>query len=178
MEGNSESPAITPRSAGIRYGIIMGTISIAYFLIFVITDMDMSKGIGRWGTTLIAIVIIYFAHKYFKDNSDGFMSYGQGVGIGFWVGLVSAVIGNVFTYIYVKFIDDGFIARIRENALREMEDKGQSDEQIEMAMKFVNMFTGAEALLLFGLFFGILMLVIIALIVSLITQKQQPEKFA
>jgi len=178
MDANSETQAITTRSTGIRYGIIMGTISIVYFLIFVIADLDMSKGIGRWGTTLIAIVVIYLAHKYYKDNGDGFMSYGQGVGIGFWVGLVSAVIGNVFTYIYVKFIDEGFIAKIRENALREMEDQGQSDEQIEMAMKFVNMFTGAEALLLFGLFFGILMLVIIALIVSLITQKQQPETFA
>ena len=103
------------------------------------------------------------------------MSYGQGVGIGFWIGLVSAVIGNVFTYIYVKFIDESFIAKIRENAIRDMEDKGQSDEQIEMAMKFVNMFTGAEAMLLFGLFFGILMLVIIALIVTIFTQKQQPE---
>jgi hypothetical protein len=177
MEGNSESPAITTRSTGIRYGIIMGTISIAYFLIFVITDMDMSKGLGRWGTSIIAIFIIYFAHKYFKDNGDGFMSYGQGVGIGFWVGLVSAVIGNLFTYIYVKFIDDGFIAKIREDALRDMEDKGQSDEQIEMAMKVVNFMTGAEALSLIGLFFGILLLVIIALIVSLITQKQRPETF-
>ena len=178
MEETSESPAITPRSTGIRYGIILGTISIAYFLIFVITDMDMSKGLGRWGTSLIAIVIVFLAHKYFKDNADGFMSYGQGVGIGFWVGLVSAVIGNLFTYIYVKFIDDGFIATIRENALRDMENQGQSDEQIEMAMKFVNIMTGAEALVLIGLFFGILMLVIIALIVSLITQKPQPEKFA
>ena len=177
MEGNSESPAITTRATGIRYGVIMGTISIVYFLIFVIADLDMSKGIGRWGTTLISIVIIYLAHKYFKENGDGFMSYGQGVGIGFWVGLVSAVIGNAFTYIYVKFIDDGFIAKIRENALREMEDKGQSDEQIEMAMKVVNFMTGAEALLLIGLFFGVLVLVIIALVVSLITQKQQPEKF-
>ena len=50
MEANSETQAVTTRSTGIRYGIIMGTISIVYFLIFVITDMDMSKGIGRWGT--------------------------------------------------------------------------------------------------------------------------------
>ena len=56
--------------------------------------------------------------------------------------------------------------------------KGQSDEQIEMAMKFVNILTGAEALLLFGLFFGVLLLVIIALIVSLITQKAATRKIS
>ena len=106
MEETSDSPAITPRSVGTRYGIIMGTISIGYFLIMVIADIDMGKGIARWGTTLIAIVITFFALKYFKDNGNGFMSYGQGVGIGFWTGLISALIGNAFTYIYVKIIDD------------------------------------------------------------------------
>ena len=58
-----------------------------------------------------------------------------------------------------------------------MEDQGQSDEQIEVAMKFVNMFTGAEALVLFGLFFGILTFVVIALIISIFMQKPQQEKF-
>lgn len=61
--------------------------------------------------------------------------------------------------------------------MREMEDQGQSDEQIEVAMKFVNMFTGAEALVLFGLFFGILTFVVIALIISIFMQKPQQEKF-
>jgi hypothetical protein len=56
-----------------------------------------------------------------------------------------------------------------------MEKQGQSDEQIEAAMKFVEMFTTAEALLFWGLFFGILTLVVIALIISIFTQKPQPE---
>ena len=67
---------------------------------------------------IITIVIIFLAHKYYKDNGDGFMSYGQGIGIGFWIGLVSAVISSIFTYIYAKFIDPSFITTFVKKQLR------------------------------------------------------------
>lgn len=171
-----ETPqSFTVKAVGIRYGMIYGVIGIVYFLIFTLAELDMSKGIGRWGTSLIAIVIVFLAHKFFKDNGDGYMNFSQGFGIGFWIGLIASALSSVFTYIYVKFIDEGFIQTIRDKAVEEMQAKGQSDEQIEMAMKFVNMFTSAEALLGFGLFFGILILVVISLIMSIFTQKPRPE---
>ena len=108
MEDNSIEP-LTTRTVGIRYGMIFGVISIVYFLIFVLADLDMTQGIGRWGTSLISLVIVFLAHKYYKENGDGFMSYGQGIGIGFWIGLVASVASSIFTYIYLKFIDDSFI---------------------------------------------------------------------
>jgi len=177
MEETTDSSAVTTRSVGIRYGIIMSLISIVYFLLFANLDMDSFLSLGRWGNTVIGIVILVLAHIYFKQNGDGFMSYGQGVGIAFWAGLVSSVIGSIFTYVYIKFFDSSMITAIRESSIRQMEEKGQSDEQIEMAMKFVDMFTNAEAMLLFGLFFGILGLVVIGLIVSIFTQKARPERF-
>ena len=177
MEPNvTTSPTVTTRSAGIRYGVIGGLISIVYFLVLTTAGVDMSQGIGRWAGMIITIVIIFLAHKYFKDNGDGFMSYGQGIGIGFWIGLVSAVISSIFTYIYAKFIDESFIAGIREKAIADMEAKGQTQEQIDQAMKFVDMFTSAEAILFFGLFFGVLITVVVALIISIFTQKPQPEQ--
>ena len=178
MEENSTSLSVTPKSVGIRYGIIMGAISIVLFLVFVIVDIDMYLKIGRWISAGLALLIIVLAHLYYRQNGDGFMNYGQGIGIAFWAGLMSSVIGSVFTYIYVKFIDQGMITAIREGAIRDMEEKGQSDEQIEMAMKFVDMFTNAEAMLLFGLFFGILWIILIALVVTIFTQKPRPETFA
>ena len=176
MEENSTS--LTTRSVGVRYGLIMGTISIVLFLVFVIVDIDAYLKIGRWVSTCLAIVILVLAHLYFKKNGDGFMSYGQGIGIAFWTGMISSVVGSVFTYIYVKFIDQSMTTVIREMSIRDMQEKGQSDEQIEMAMKFVDMFTNAEAMFFFGLFFGILGMVVIALIVTIFTQKARPESFA
>ena len=177
MEENASTESITTRSVGIRYGMIFGVISIVYFLIFTLAELDMSQGIGRWGTTLISLVVVFLAHKYYKDNSDGFMSYGQGVGIGFWTGLIASAVSSIFTYIYIKFIDEGFITTIREKAIEEMQAKGQSDDQIEMAMKFVNVMTSAESLLILGLVFGVLTLVVVSLLISIVTQKPRPEQF-
>lgn len=103
------------------------------------------------------------------------MTYGQGLGIAFWVGLVSSLIASIFTYIYLKFIDLGYVEKIREKAIEDMQNKGTSDQQIEVAMKYVKMFTSPEAMLIIGIVFGIIILVIVGLLVSIFTQKQNPQ---
>jgi hypothetical protein len=175
MEENATTSIVTTRSTGIRYGVIAGLVSIAYFLILTTAGVDMSQGFGRWAGLLITIIVLILAHKYYKENGDGFMTFGQGIGIGFWAGLVGSVISSIFTYIYAKFIDSSFITTMREKAIEDMEAKGQSQEQIDAAMKFVDMFMQAEVMFLMGLFFGILITVIIALVISIFTQKPRPE---
>ena len=103
MEQTTDSMVVTTRSVGIRYGIILSLISIVFFLVFANFAMETYLSIGRWGNTILSIVIIVLAHIYYKQNGDGFMNFGQGVGIAFWTGLVSSAIGSVFTYVYIKF---------------------------------------------------------------------------
>lgn len=174
MEENANFP--TTRSVGVRYGLFLGVFSIAYFLVLSVLNVNMSSGLGKWASTPVSALIIFLAHKYFKDNRDGFMSYGQGVGIGFWAGLVSTILSTVFMYIYIKFIDATFIEGILRQAEEDMLAKGQSQAQIEQAMPYVEMFTTPEMIAGFGLIFGIIGAVIIALIVSIFTQKQPPRQ--
>jgi uncharacterized membrane protein len=178
MESTSNTspalPEVTTRSVGMRYGVIYGAIGFVYFLIFAVMKMDMSQGFARWGTTLIGIVMIVLAHKYFKDNNNTFMTYGQGVGISFWLGLISSGLSSILSYVYIKFVDSAYIDRIREAAVADMEAKGSSEQEIEMAMKFMEAFTSAEAILLIGLIFGTIILLIVGLIVSIFTQKANP----
>jgi hypothetical protein len=177
MEENvTTTTALTTRAVGVRYGIISGIISIAYFLILTTAGIDTSKGFGFWGGMLIGFIIMFLAHKYYKENGDGFMSYGQGIGIGFWIGLVSAAISSTFTFIYATLIDPSFIPNIREKAIADMEAKGQTQTEIDRAMPFVDMFMSPVVITLMGLFFGILITVVIALIISIFTQKPQPEQ--
>ena len=165
---------VTTRSVGIRYGIINGLIQIVYFLILTTAGIATSSSFAPWVGILISMVMLFLAHKYFKENGDGYMTYGQGIGIGFWTGLVSASISAIFTYIYAK-VDSGYIASIREKAVQDMEAQGQSQQNIDAAMKFVEMFTSAEAIFLMGLIVGIIGMIIIAVVLSIFTQKPQPE---
>jgi hypothetical protein len=172
MEGTANYPTV--RQSGIRYGLISGVVSIVFFVIMNVAQIDMTAWYLKWIGYAITAVLIFLAHKYFKDNGDGFMAYPQGIGIAFWMGLISAVISSIFTYIYIKFIDSNFIEAIKNKSIEDMEAKGMSGDQIDQAMKFVEMFTNAEAMLIFGLIFGIIGAVIIGLIVSIFTQKKNP----
>lgn len=165
----------TTRSVGIRFGLISAVISIAYFLILNIAGIDMTQGFWNWFGYVVTIAIIVLAHKYFKDNRDGFMSYGQGVSVALWIGIISGVISSVFTYLYIKFIDTSFIETVKNRQMEVMEEKGMSDEQIDQAMQFSSMFMSPEAMFLFMLFGAIFITLIFGLIVTIFTQKKNPE---
>lgn len=165
---------VTTRSTGIRYGIIMAVISIASFVVMSVAGIDM-QGPASYLNWVVIAAIIFFAHKYFKENGDGYMTIGQGIGIGFWTGLISTLISSPFTYIYIKFIDSSFLENIKDKQIEKMQEQGMSDEQIDQAMQFAGAFMSAEAILVMGILGGIVMSIILAVIVSLFTKNTAPE---
>jgi hypothetical protein len=177
MEDQNEQ-TVTTRAAGLRYGLIGGVIAIAYFVILTVAGIDMTQGIGRWASLIFTVAIIYFAHKYYKDNGDGYMSIGQGIGIGFWISLVSSFISSTFTFIYIKFIDDTFIQQLLDQSRQSMEESGNgmSDEQIDQAMEMTAKFMTPGSMFIFGIIGGLVIGLIVAVIVSLITQKKNPSE--
>lgn len=175
QESSSVTP-LTTRAVGMRYGLIGGIISIAYFLILNLAGINMTQGYWNWVGYLITAVVIFMAHKQYKESGEGFMSYGQGIGIAFWIGLISAVLSSIFTYIYIKFVDTSFIDMIKDKQIEGMEAKGMSDAEIDQAMKIASMFMTPEAMLIMGLVFGIIGTIIIGLIVTIFTQKKAPEQ--
>ena len=166
---------VTVRSTGIRFGLIGAVISIAYFVILNVSGLDITRGFWNWFGYLITAFLLFFAHKYYKENGDGFMAYGQGIGIAFWLGLISGIISSVFTYLYIKFIDTGFIEMIKNKQIEAMQEQGLPDEQIDRALEFSAMFMSAEAIFIMGLFGSIIATIIIALIVTIFTQRKNPE---
>ena len=176
QQTTSETEVVTTRSAGIRFGLISGVIGIAMFVIFNIAGINMTSGPWQFLGWFVTAAIIFFAHKYYKENAtDGFMSYGQGVGIAFWVGIISSVISSVFMFVYIKFIDAGFLEMIKEKQISDMEAKGMSADQIDQAVKMMSMFTSPLMMLIFGIVFGIIGAVIIGLLVTIFTKKANPE---
>jgi hypothetical protein len=164
------SSSVTTRSVGIKWGLISAVISIVIFLALALSGQNAFDNVWGWVRLAISVVLVFLAHKNFKDEGDGFMSYGQGVGIAFWMTLVSLVLGTLVTYVYVTFIDTGVMEMFYDMQAEEMSRKGMQDEQIEMALKFTrNLFWPI------ALFFGLLFGVLIGVIVSIFTQKKNPE---
>lgn len=176
MEDSTQTPIVTTRSAGIRFGIISGIVSFAFFLVLSVLGQAAGQGAWSWVGYLITAVLIFLAQKYFKDNGIGFMSYGQGLGVALWEGLVSIAIYMPLFYIYIKFIDSGFSDLIKEKQIEAMQGKGMTEEQIDQAMKFSEKFMTPEAMLGFGVIGGFVVFMVIALIVTIFTQKKNPNE--
>ncbi len=175
MEENATAPEVTTRSAGTRYGVIMAVISIAMLLGMTLTGMNMSSGIGRWLGIPVFLIVLFLAQKYFLDNGDGFMSYGQGMGITWWLSLVSLIIYCVFFYVYIKFIDASFIEQVKQAQIDGMAEKGMSDEQIDQAMSFSASFMTPEMMAGFGFLGGLFFNMLCGVILTIFTQKKNPE---
>jgi len=171
MEENQTSTT----KISIKYGIISGLAGIAFFVLVDILGFSGNQSIQYLGYLVMA-AIIYLAHKAYKEEGDGFMNYGQGLGIGVLLSLVSAVLSSVFFYFYVTFINTEYMTMIMDMQRAKMEESGMADAQIDQAMEMTEKFMTPGMMLIFAIvgtvFFGL----IISLIVSAITQKKRPEQ--
>lgn len=170
MEEN-ESNKPTVRSVGLKYGAVSAVVNIVFFLILALSGLGAFDNKWGWIGMIFSVIILYLAHKNFKEDGDGFMSYGQGVGIGFWISLVSVVIGALFTYTYANIIDPATMESFYEKQYEQMQEKGMQEEQIEMAVSWTKKLFW-PIYVVFGIFFGL----IVALIVTIFTQKKSPEQ--
>jgi len=159
---------------GLRYGLISGLILIIYSLILQVAGLASNQKLG-WLSYIILAVIIYMAHNAFKQQGNGYLSIGQGLGIGMIISAISGVFSGVFLFVYLKFVDNSMLEEIRDRSYEQLESKGMSDEQIEQAMSMSEKFMSPGMLFIFAiigtLFFGF----IVSLIVSLFTKKSNPE---
>ncbi|UYZ63471.1 DUF4199 domain-containing protein [Hymenobacter weizhouensis] len=174
MENTSISAS--PAAAGIRYGLIVGIITVIYSFALMATGLEQNPLLG-FLTFAILIGGIVMAHQYFKQHNGGFMSYGQGLGIAIIMGGIIGGLSGVFRYIYVNFIDAEYTQRALDVARAKLEDQGTLDDaQIEQTMEWTAkmMPTGPLSIVwsvIATAFFGLLL----SLVISAITKRNRPE---
>jgi hypothetical protein len=168
----SITPAGDKRSVGIKYGLISTVVGIVFFLILIFTGQNPFVFKYGWVVSLLSsIVLIYLAHKEYKDENNGFMSYGEGVVIGVWFTLVAIAVGMLFNYVYSSFIDPNLMTEFYESQYEQLQQQGQSDEQIEMAQTWTKKLFWA-----FGIIGATFFSMATVLIVTIFTQKRPPEQ--
>ncbi|QNP51020.1 DUF4199 domain-containing protein [Hymenobacter qilianensis] len=91
---NTSTPVSTT-SVGLRYGLLTGIVSIIYSFILLAANLEQNTALSLLGIVIL-IGGIFLAHKNYKENNGGFMSYGQGLGIGVILSLVSGLLGAFF----------------------------------------------------------------------------------
>jgi len=158
-------------SVGLRYGLILSVVSIVYSVILMaLGTSTFEQDWKGYASFVFMIAVVVLAHNYYKENGDGFMSYGQGFGIAFIVVIISIIISGIFTFIYLEFIDPTLMDDLWDKTAEKMQAQGQSDEAIEMGLGIAKKFFWV-----FFAFGGVFWGSVIGLIVTIFTQKKRPE---
>ena len=169
METETSTEKPSTRAVGLRFGLFNALAGVLLFAIAVTMNLNPFKGWFSWIGTAIGIGLVILAHKQYKDNGDGYMEYGQGVGIGFWMG-VAATLSIPFLFVYLTYVDGAPFELFLQQQEDDMISKGTPDNIVETSITWTRKLFWPIAL--FG---GVLGFTIYALIVSIFTKKSNPE---
>ncbi len=170
-----DQPQPTVMSIAIKYGIILGMISIIFFILLDFLGQAQNQSGWNYLGLIFTIVAYYFAYREFKEDGDGFMTYGQGLGIGTLSALFSSIISGVFMFVYISFINPNFLENVKQMQIVELEKQGLSDAQIEQAQPMMDLFTSPVMISVMAIAGGTFLGFIIALIMSAIFKKTNPQ---
>jgi hypothetical protein len=157
-----------------RYGLIQGVLSFVVFLVATLAAIKQS-----WGTSVanavLLIVLMVLAHREFKKTHGGMMTYPQGLGSGTLLSSIAAVVTCVLVYVYVKYINTGYIAAAMQVQQAALEQRGISGPQAQQAMSIMAAVMTPVGIVLTSLISGVIVGFILALLVSIFTQKGDPK---
>ncbi|EAY24754.1 DUF4199 domain-containing protein [Microscilla marina] len=170
-----EMEPYTVKSAGLKYGLYLGVVSIVLSVLQFMAMGGSGSYILMGASVLIAVIAIVFAHNEFKRNNEGFMSYGEGLGIGVLVSIISGTISGAFGILYRTVIDPNFNQKVLESTRRTLEDAGTYNEaQIEQVLEMSQKFSTPGVSLLIALLSSAIVGLLMSLIISAITKNTRP----
>ncbi|SDY28589.1 DUF4199 domain-containing protein [Hymenobacter psychrophilus] len=173
---NTTTPAVTPLAVGVRYGLIIGIVSIIVDLVLKASGLAFKFSVSVTVPLLVMVVGIVLAHKFFKRSNGGYMSYGQGLLIAIVLGSISALFTGIFNYVYINFIDTTYVDAMRTDMETWMASKNMPEEQIEMSLKDISQEKlGAPFAIAKAIFGGAIGGLVLSLIVSAFTKSKRPE---
>lgn len=160
----------TIMSVGLKYGMISTAVHILIFLGLALTGNNAFD--QKWGFVSLAFSIVFtvLAHREYKLNGNGFMSYGEGFKIGLVMLGVGIIVGTGFQWVYATMVDPEVMNGFFDFQRAQMEEKGTPDNQIDIAMEWTKKLFWPMAIVM-GTIFGL----IINAIVTAFTQKRNPE---
>ncbi|MBC7569747.1 MAG: DUF4199 domain-containing protein [Spirosoma sp.] len=170
----NEEPSLA--RVALKWGAILGVISIVFSLILFITNTVGNTGIGSI-SYLFTIGVLIMAMREFRTLNGGFMRYGQGLSIGALTAGISGLLSSLFSVFYTTVIDTGVMERMVETTRDKLEESGLPDEQIDAQMKIIEMFQSPGLLFIFGVIGSIFMGFLFSLVIAAIMKKEKTNVF-
>lgn len=120
------------------FGLISGAIAglLMWILMGFVKDGAINFDNGMiWGyaTMIIALSMVFFGVKSYRDNNGGRITFVKGLQVGILISLISAVCYAASWEIYYPKVGDEFMQKYTAYYLDKMKKEGSSEAEIEKA---------------------------------------------
>jgi hypothetical protein len=120
------------------FGLISGAIAAALMWILMGSvntgSIDFDNGmIWGYATMIIALSLVFFGIKSYRDNNGGRITFLKGLQVGILISLVSALCYAASWELYYPKIGDEFMKKYTTYQLEKMRASGAPDAEIEKA---------------------------------------------
>ncbi|GAB3541351.1 DUF4199 domain-containing protein [Spirosoma fluminis] len=161
----------------LKWGLITGLGLVVYSVILYTLDLTAIPWLGALIYVLLIVGLILGMREYRSANS-GYMSYSEGLSIGALLSAIAGFLSSAFSVFYTTIIDPGFQERLYDQMREQMEEQGKlSDEKIDSMMEMTQKFQGPGITFFFGIFWFVLIGVILSLIIAAVMRKNKNNPF-
>ena len=174
MENQKKTTART----ALNFGLLLGAINVVLGFMLYSLDMHYQQ---ESSTSIIGyalmIGIILIGIIQFKNSNEGYISLSEALKTGVGTALISSILVCFYTFFMIKYLDPEFLDKSIEYQKQKMlqENPEISLESVnklfEMQKEFSGPFIISGFIIIFNLFFGF----IISLVVGLIVRKSKTE---
>jgi hypothetical protein len=126
----------------------------------------------EWWRVIVALSQLIDMREWRKEEGQGVMSYGRGVGTGILITLWSTFFSLIFNVVYFKFINPGYSEAIFQFQMAEMERKGMPAAQIAQAEGFLRVTSSTIGMAVGGVIIGLLIGAVLSLILAAIFKSK------
>ena len=161
-------------------GIIISAALILFSLVMFLLDVSYDSKVNYLSYLILAIGLYWAITSYRNKQEGGFITYGGAFSSGFYTGLIISIIVAIYTFIYVQFINPGIIDDIMIKSEEEILTKypDWSDEQIDQALSYTEMFTSPTIMAIFGFFGNLVASTIFSLIIAIFAKREKKEEIS
>jgi|GEM_PF-238799 len=167
---------------GLGMAIAGAVLNLALYLAGLQDDpanMTANQLIGLVVGLVITVVGLRLAMKARREQQsaeDGF-GYGAALGTGTLTAVWSSLLGAGFHVLYLTVINPGFVDALVDGQLAKLEAQGMSGAQLDQAEGMVRLFSGVPMQAIFAVVFGLFFGFIVSLIVAAFMKRPATESF-
>jgi len=156
----------------ILWGLITA-IAMSLFSLGMYMAGNMNKSIQYISFIIMFGGLLMGMIQFRNKVNGGFGTFGDMYKVGMLITVVITLVSAVYFMIFLQ-LTPGFIDKIREQAQADMVNKGLSNEQIQMSMKYMATFTSPLLMSIFGILGNLFFGAILGLLAAAISAKPKP----